>query len=202
VEYANRSNSRRTRPIVCVDYAEACEETGSKKDRAATANRLEPDRGIFGRADVRGPEMGIGRNAGASPRPPRRDHIRRTQRLAWERVRQAATCCNRGHRFNRRIEARTLVCPSPETVATESKVITRAVERERRDGSLGSTLGSVIARHLEELTKISSTPKRQKLRTRGFHSQSISPAPPSFAGPRLHDCPACSKFGLTSYSRR
>lgn len=202
MEYASRSNSKRTRPIVCLDYAEACEETGSKKDRAATANRLEPDRGIFGRAYVRGPEMGIGRNAGSSPRPPRRDHTRRTQRLAWERVRQAGTCCNRGHRFNRRIEARTLVCPSRETVERESKVITGAVERERRDGSLRSNLGSIIARHLEELAKISSTPTRQKLRTRGFQAQSISLAPLSFAGPRLHDCSACSKFGLTSHSRR
>jgi hypothetical protein len=79
----------------------------------------------FGRAYVRGAAMGVGRNAATSARPLHRDHTRRTQRMAEERIRQARACRNGRHRFNRRIEARFFLRSPRETVETakEGKVI-------------------------------------------------------------------------------
>src|SRR6266699_5222270 len=83
--------------------------------------------------------MGVGWNAGAKARPLRGDYPRRTQRLAWERIRQACACCDRGHGLDRRVEAGTLVCPSRETseTTTEDKVIMWA------DGKAPRSFGNV-----------------------------------------------------------
>src|SRR5580765_4999811 len=50
--------------------------------------------------------------------PLRCNYTRRTQRMARERIRQACACCNGGHRFNRRVETRTLVYPVRKTIET------------------------------------------------------------------------------------
>ena len=92
-------------------HVETSEET-RVKGRSGGPDWLEPDLCLLGPSPCSGPALGLGGDAGSSPRAVRDDYAGRIECVARQRVGQAGACCHRGYRSYGRAEARSCIRPS------------------------------------------------------------------------------------------